>query len=175
MPSRRAARDWLPLERSSARVMKLFSNSLIGFVEHECRDPPSGRRVLRVDLSRSHAPPERSRALDVHEVRDSSRPVNSRYASRYLARVAVHYLRRQLRTGWLLVPADLFQIVPHILLIERRLRATRRIALGRPETRRVGRQTLRQSRSIGYRSRPNSNFVSARMMPRGSAKSAARR
>ena len=69
------------------------------------------------------------------------------------------------RRGRLLVPADRLEVVAHELLVEARLRPAGLIAVGRPEARRVGRQHLVDQRSSSLAAQPNSNLVSAMMMP----------
>src|SRR5581483_8188623 len=49
---------------------------------------------------------------------------------------------RQRRGGRLLVPTNGFQMIPHVLLVERRLRAARIVAGARPEAGRIGRENL---------------------------------
>ena len=49
-------------------------------------------------------------------------------------------VRRQRRSRRLLVPADPLEIVAHVLLVERRLRLAGSVLIGRPETRRIGRE-----------------------------------
>ena len=50
------------------------------------------------------------------------------------------HVRGQFRPGRLLVPADAFEVVADVLLVERRLRPAGRVALGGPEARRIRRQ-----------------------------------
>ncbi len=74
-----------------------------------------------------------------------------------------------------LVPAGPRGPVAHELLVEARLPVTRLVAVGRPEARRVGREHLvARARSCRRRRRPNSNLVSARMIPRSRACAAPR-
>src|SRR5580704_1703307 len=51
-----------------------------------------------------------------------------------------HHFRGQCWRGWLLVPADALEIIPHVLLIERGLRAPGLVFIGGPEARGIGRE-----------------------------------
>src|SRR5215469_15646113 len=52
---------------------------------------------------------------------------------------AARHLRRQGRRRWLFVPVNLFQVIPHVLLIEGRLRLSWLVEVHRPEARRIRR------------------------------------
>src|SRR5579863_7536489 len=58
-----------------------------------------------------------------------------------LTRLLRHF-RRERRSGRLLVPLDAFQVIAHVLLVERFLRATGTIFILRPESRRVWSQNF---------------------------------
>src|SRR6185312_10340331 len=55
---------------------------------------------------------------------------------------AAHYLLRQFRSRRLFVPADLFQVVAHVLLVVGLLRPPRSVARAGPKTRRIRGQHL---------------------------------
>src|ERR1700722_12949341 len=91
-----------------------------------------------------------------------------------LLRRSRNHFGRQSRRGGALVPADFFQIIANVLLVEGRLRFSRRVFLGGPEPRRVRCKRL-VDHIISLPIMPNSNFVSAMMIPRSAAYSEARR
>src|SRR6184192_1361726 len=82
----------------------------------------------------------------------------------FIARLARHLCRQ--RWSWrLLVPADFLEVITNVLLIKRFLRAPGLVLVRRPEAGRIWRQNF-ISQSNSLRGSPNSNFVSAMMMPR---------
>src|SRR5437764_889320 len=75
-------------------------------------------------------------------------PRGERLARDSLVRLAVeragalYHVVGQRGRGGRLVPPGARRPIAHVLLVERRLRAARRVAVGRPEARRVGREHL---------------------------------
>ena len=125
--------------------------------------------VLEVDAPVDHLLDELLEPVADHERSPDPRPGQAAERLEVLLARPCHDVVGQRRHRRLLVPADPLEVVADELLVEARLRAARRVAVARPEARRVGRQRLVDqddaTRPGRVGSRPNSNLVSATMMP----------
>ena len=126
MPRTSAAFDRLPSDSASTREMNRFSNSRLA----------SPKRIPFATISSIRRSSFSFTAL--LELQAAQEPER---LDVFLARL-LDDVAGERGHGRLLVPADRLEVVAHELLVEARLRTTRRIVVARPEARRIGRQRL---------------------------------